>query len=303
VNPLLEARTSSARLAPDLALAFVSFIWGFTFVIVKNALGDISTFCFLALRFALAALCLLPLAVRGSRAPLGRAFIRGLPGGIVCGLFLWLGYVFQTAGLRYTTPARSAFLTCLYIVLVPPISAALARKAPNFSELAGLAIAAAGVFLLTIPRLDRSVSINPGDLLTLACSVAFALQVVAVGWYSERQAFEPVAFGQIAAAAVLSALCLPFEVPRVLWSPRVLLAIGVAGCFATALAFALQTWAQRRLTPTRTALIFSLEPVFALAAAVALTGEKLTAPSLAGCALILAGVVIVELRPLRRSHA
>lgn len=285
-----------ARWPADFALAFISLIWGATFILVKGALHDISTIWFLVLRFALATLCMAPILAIGLRKVGAGAVWRGLGGGAICGVFLWLGYMLQTAGLRYTTASRSAFLTCLYIVMVPPIAAALERRKPKTVELAGLAIAASGMFLLTVPSARNTGPINRGDLLTVGCAFAFALQIVTVGIYSRRGAFEPVAFGQIAAAAALSGICLPFAPPRAHWTQGVLIAILVTGILATAAAFALQTWAQQRTTATRAALLFALEPVFALAAAVVFAGERPGQTALAGCALILAGIVLVEWR-------
>lgn len=285
-----------ARWPADFALAFISLIWGATFILVKSALHDISTIYFLALRFALATLCMMPILAIASRKSGARAVWRGLGGGAVCGVFLWLGYVLQTVGLRYTTASRSAFLTCLYIVLVPPIAAALERRRPKTIELAGLAIAASGMFLLTVPSARNAGPLNLGDLLSIGCAFAFAFQIVAVGIYSRRGAFEPVAFGQIAAAGALSGICLPFEPPHATWTHGVLIAILVTGVLATAVAFALQTWAQQRTTATRAALLFALEPVFALAAAVVFAGERPGESALAGCSLILAGIVLVEWR-------
>lgn len=293
-QPVESRARLPAHWPADSALALVALIWGATFVVIKSALPDISTTYFLAVRFALASLCTAPVLVIGFRKAGSRAVWRGLRGGAVCGVFLWLGYILQTVGLRYTTASRSAFLTSLYIVLAPPIGAAIERRRPGFGELSGLAIAAAGMFLLTVNRAANSGPINRGDLLTIGCAVAFALQIVAVGFYSRREALEPVAFGQIAAAALLSALVLPFDHPHANWTPAVLFAIILTGVFATAVAFALQTWAQRRTSTTRAALLFALEPVFALAVSAGLAGERPGASALAGCALILAGIVSVE---------
>ena len=121
-----------------------------------------------------------------------------------------------------------------------------------------------------------------------------------LGYYSQREAFEAVAFGQIAGAALLSSLSLLVEPPRVHWSPGVLTALVLTGVFGTALAFAVQTWAQQFTSATRTALIFALEPVFALLTAVGLAGETVTGSGLIGAALILTGILLVELKPAAR---
>lgn len=288
---------SSTRWQADLALAVTALIWGGTFVVIKRALVDISTMYFLALRFALATLCMLAMFSGAFRRAGRRATWRGLAGGGVAGIFLWLGYVLQTFGLKYTTAGNSGFLTGLYIVFVPLIVAALYRRWPQVRELAGIAVAAGGMLLLTLPSLEHSAHMNRGDLLTIGCAVAFAFQVIALGYFSQRERFEAVAVGQIACTAILSLVCLPFEPPHAVWNGRVVFAILLTAIFATAVAFALQTWAQQYTTATRTALIFALEPVFALATAVVLGGERVSGFGLAGAALILTGILAVELKP------
>jgi drug/metabolite transporter (DMT)-like permease len=203
--------------------------------------------------------------------------------------------------LKYTSAGNSGFLTGLYIVLVPLISAAWYRKWPTASELTGIGVATAGMTLLTIPSLDRGFRVNRGDLLTIGCAVVFAFHLLVVGYFSARERFEAVAFGQIFCAAVLSGLALFFEWPTAVWTGRTVFAIVLTSVFATALAFALQTWGQQYTSPTRTALLFSMEPVFAVLAAIAYGGERLTIYSAAGGALILTGVLMVELKPGKRA--
>ena len=294
---MIARKAAPARWQADLALIFVAFVWGTTFVVVKAALPRISTLYFLSLRFALASACMFLMFLPAFRRTAPRALWQGLGGGAVAGVFLWSGYVLQTVGLKYTTAGKSGFLTGLYIVLVPLISAAVYRRWPQARELIGIAIAGAGMVVLTFPSLDAQFQMNKGDLLTLACAVAFAFHLLILGYYSQRERFEAVALGQIACAAILSSILLPFEPPAAAWSPGVIWAIVLTGVFATALAFALQTWGQQFTSATRTALIFSLEPVFALATAVALGGEKLTAAAAIGGALIFGGILMVELKP------
>jgi drug/metabolite transporter (DMT)-like permease len=288
-----------ARWQADLSLAVVALIWGVTFVSVKRALNEISTMYFLALRFGFASLCMLPMFAPRFRGAGSGAVWRGLRGGAAAGVFLWLGYVLQTFGLKYTTAGNSGFLTGLYIVLVPLISACVYRRWPQMPELIGITVASAGMLLLTIPSLDRNLQMNRGDLLTVGCAVAFAFQLLVLGYYSQRERFEAVAFGQIACAAVLSTISLAIETPKAVWTGSVIFALVLTGLFATALAFALQTWAQQYTTATRTALIFALEPVFALITAVLAGGEKLTLAAICGGGLILAGIVAVEMKPAR----
>jgi drug/metabolite transporter (DMT)-like permease len=288
-----------ARWQADLSLAIVALIWGVTFVSVKRALTEISTMYFLAVRFGFASFCMLLMFAPRFRGTGSGPFWRGLRGGAVAGVFLWLGYVLQSFGLKYTSAGNSGFLTGLYIVLVPLISACVYRRWPQMPEVVGIAVASAGMVLLTIPSLDRSLHMNRGDLLTVGCAVAFAFQLLVLGYYSQRERFEAVALGQIACAAVLSTVSLAIEPPRAVWSSSVIFALVLTSLFATALAFALQTWAQQYTTATRTALIFALEPVFALMTAVLAGGEKLTLAAVCGGGLILAGIVAVEMKPAR----
>lgn len=252
---------------------------------------------FLAVRFTLASLCMfvvfLPSFQRTPRAEVWR----GLRGGLIAGLLLWLGYVLQSFGLKYTTAGNSGFLTGLYIVLVPIISAAVFRRWPQARELLGIAIATGGMVVMTLPDLDSHFRMNRGDLLTIGCAVAFAFHLLVLGYFSQREFFQAVALGQIACTALLSTAALAIEHPHAVWTGRVVWAIIVTALFATTLAFALQTWAQQYTTATRTALIFALEPVFALAVAVVAGGERLTVAAACGGALILAGILAVELKP------
>lgn len=293
-------KVSPARWKADLALAIVALVWGTTFVVVKHALTDISTLYFLALRFSVASLCMLLMFLPAFRRAGARQVYQGLKGGAAAGLLLWLGYVLQTLGLKYTTAGNSGFLTGLYIVLVPLISAAVYRRWPQIPELIGILIASSGMALLTVPSMKHAFQLNIGDALTIACAVAFAFHLLLLGYFSQRERFEAVALGQILCAAVLSTISLLIEKPTVHWDPNVVFSILLTAVFATALAFALQTWGQQYTTATRTALIFALEPVFALLTAVSVGGERLTLAAISGGGLILAGILTVELKPARR---
>ncbi len=285
----------------DLALVIVALLWGATFVIVKRALVEISTMYFLAVRFTAASLFMLAIFLPAFRRADRHQIWRGLRGGFTAGLFLWLGYVLQTFGLKYTTAGNSGFLTGLYIVLVPLISAAVYKRWPQSRELAGIGIATTGMVVMTVPDLDAQFHMNRGDALTVGCAAAFACHLLVLGYFSQREFFPAVALGQIVCTALLSVLCLPIEHPTAVWSANVIGAICVTALFATALAFALQTWAQQYTTATRTALIFALEPVFALVTAVVAGGERLTIAAVVGGALILSGILAVELKPARSS--
>lgn len=287
-----------SRGAAELSLVLVSLLWGATFVLVQNALDDISTVLFLALRFSIAAAVLaLVHRVRG-----GRFSRAGLGAGILVGSLLYAGYLLQTLGLRHTTPATSGFITGLYVVLVPLLSAAALRRLPGWAEWTGFALAAVGMGLMTVDT--ARFAVGRGELLTLGCAFAFALHILALGHWSQRMPTDWLALLQIAACAVIALGSFWWtEAPYLRWSPAVVGAIAVTSLLATALAFWVQTWAQARTTPTRAALIFSLEPLFAWATSWLLEGEVLTLRAAAGAVCILAGVLLVELTPRRTSSS
>ncbi len=284
-----------ARWQADSGLAFVALVWGSTFVVVKQAITRISALYFLSLRFTLASLCLLILFLPAFRRLPAVKLVAGLRAGFITGLFLWTGYVFQTFGLHYTSAGNSGFLTGLYIVLVPIIGAVFYRQRPSAREVVGLVLAFAGMVIMTLPASGTAFSINFGDILTIAAAVAFAFHLLILGYFSKRESVEAVALGQIACAALLSTLSLTVERPVAAWSGAVITAIVLTAVFATALAFAVQTWGQKHTTATRTALIFALEPVFALITA-SVFGEPLRWLSVFGGSLILTGILAVEMK-------
>jgi drug/metabolite transporter (DMT)-like permease len=283
----------SRRPAAELALAFNTLVWGATFVLVKSALAAVSPLLFLGLRFTLATSAVL-LLFRGFGK--GGFVWREAGAGALAGIFLFGGYVFQTIGLRYTTAPKSAFITGLTSVMVPLLAALVYRVRPRISEVAGVIVATVGLGLMT---LETAVgSIGRGDLLTLFCAVSFAAHIVTLGHFSERMRFEVLSVMQVATAAVLAlSLFWWAEIPYLQWRPIVGYAILVTGLLATALAFSIQAWAQRYTTATRTALIYMLEPVVAWLTSYCLVGEGLSTRATAGAALILSGVLLVEMKP------
>jgi len=282
------------RWSAELALVGNALIWGSTFVVVKEALNDASVLLFLALRFALASV-ILGAAFR----PLPSKFAAGRPvvtAGFVSGLFLFAGYVLQTFGLRYTTASKSAFLTGLSIVMVPVMAAAVRRRRPDAAEAAGVAVATVGLALLTLN--GPITNVNVGDILTIGCAAAFAGQILVVGHFVPRFGFQAITLMQVATSAVLSGGLFWWAEPVfVHWTAGLMIALAVTAVLATAVAFSVMSWAQQYTSPTRTALIFSLEPVFAWATSYVVAGEVLSPRAAAGAALILGGIVLVELKP------
>ena len=288
-----------SRWKAEGALAANTVVWGATFVLVKAALEDVSPLLFLALRFSLAAAALAAVFGGGLRA---RFNWRAAGAGGLAGMFLFCGYALQTMGLRLTTAPKSAFLTGLTSVMVPLVGSLVYRIRPQASELIGVLVATAGLALMTLQSAIGAMS--RGDLLTVLCAVAFAAHIVTLGHFAEQMSFEILSVFQIVTAAALAlALFGWVETPHLEWRPAVVGAILITGLLATALAFTIQAWAQQYTTSTRTALIYMLEPVVAWMTSYLIVGEGLSRRAAVGAALILGGVVLVEMKPLNsRPH-
>ncbi len=276
---------------PTLALLAITAIWGSTFVVVKDAIGKIPVTDFLTVRFGLAALAMLALRPR-TLASLGSS---GRRVGVVIGLALASGYLLQTLGLQHTSAAVSGFITGMFVVLTPLGAAVLLRRPPSGTAWLAVGVATVGLGLLSL----RGFSIGFGELLTLGCAAAFALHIVALGkWASSYDAYG-LAVVQLLTTA---GLCAVFAVPGGLAMPpdgSVWFALVLTALLATALAFVVQTWAQAHLSPTRAAVIMTMEPVFGGVFAVALAGEVLGPRMLLGAALALAAMVLTEVGPRR----
>jgi drug/metabolite transporter (DMT)-like permease len=274
----------------------IAFIWGSTFVLVKQALNDSSPLVLNSARMVVAAVAL-AIFYRKNIAVLTRP---ALIAGMVVGIFLFLGYAFQTTGLKLTTPSKSAFLTGTSSVLVPLVLVAVWRVHIHLWRVAGIALALAGLFLMTVPGGGTGVAdfakVNFGDILTLGCAFSFAFHVIFVGHASQRFPFEQVAFLQVATAAVLMTVSAPLlEHPHFRPTPTVIAAVLVTGILCTAVAFSVQSWAQQFTPATHTALIFTTEPVFAWLTSFIILHERLGLRAGGGALLILGGVMVSEL--------
>jgi drug/metabolite transporter (DMT)-like permease len=276
----------STRTKAEAFLVVVTAIWGCTFVVVKGALADASPLPFLAVRFVLAGLLLL--------AILGRGQVDGatiVPGSIL-GLFLFAGYLFQTWGLTYTTPSKSAFLTGFSVILVPVIMM-LSGSRMGPATLIGGALGLCGIYFLVAPL--GMAAANRGDLLTLAGALSFAVHIVLVGHYTKKFSFLHLVPVQILVVGLLSLVALPVAPNHTLHlTGRLVGAILVTAVLATGVAFSVQNWAQQYTPAAHTALIFALEPVFAALCSRLVMGEHLGGRVLLGSGLILAGMVISE---------
>jgi drug/metabolite transporter (DMT)-like permease len=280
----------------ELALIGVAALWGASFSVTSALLSAVSPHTLLALRFALALAAfaaLRPRALLRAGAPAWRA-------GALLGFFLYAGFAFQTVGLAHTTPARSAFLTASYVLLVPLLGLVFLRERVGAPVVAGAVLATLGLALLTGPEV--SAQVRRGDVLSALCATGFALHLLALGRYAGGIATEALAGTQLAVVALLAlAGSLAFETPRLELDARASAGIAYLAFACTTLAYAVQTAAQRTTPAARAALIFALEPVFAALVSVGLGREWLGAREVLGGVLVLAGVALGE--ALRASPA
>jgi len=285
------------RLKADVALALCTVLWGATFVVVKGALADASVLAFMAVRFVLAAV-LMAVIYRRALQQLTSAEIRA---GAQIGFFMFTGYAFQTRGLIQTTPSKAGFITGFGVVLVPVLMAVFWGRRINRWVWGGALAALVGLYYLTVPPAGFT-ELNRGDLLVFICAVLFALHIIFVGRYSPHHSVGALSFLQVATTAALTVVALPlfslagWETPRLHWTADLVFAVLITAVLATAVAFSVQVWAQQWTTPTHTAILFSLEPVFAALTSYVVLGERLGGRALVGAALILVGILLAELK-------
>ena len=272
----------------SLALVAAALLFGSTFLVVQDAVESAEPLPFLAVRFAIGAAVLLPLALRRGTADLRTPGL--LRAGALAGLALTAGYVLQTVGLQYTTSSVSAFLTYLLVVFVPLIVAGATRRLPPWQTAVGVALAVGGLALLGG---GPDVGTGRGELLTLACALAFAVHLLALADAAPR--LPVAALSAVQFAVVAGVLVVPGLLTGGYAMGRGALAAAVyTGVATTGLALGLQAWGQRRVSATRAALILMLEPVSAAVLGFA-SGERLGAAGGAGALLILAGILLSEL--------
>jgi drug/metabolite transporter (DMT)-like permease len=270
-----------------IALVAVTAVWGVTFVQVKDALEIYPLYAFLALRFAIASAALGPLALRRLRG-LGA---EGFGISAMLGLLIAAGYALQTEGLARTTVSSTGFITGLYVIFTPLLALVLFRQRIGAAAWLGVAVSLVGLAMLS----GIHAGSLTGDALVLGSSAVYSLQIVLLERVACR--LDPLALTSVEMFAVFAAFaCVAgargeFDTPHgwTVWG-----ALLVTGLFASALGFLVQSWAQRGLSATRTALAFAMEPVWTALFGFTLAGDRLGALGWGGCAAILAGIILAE---------
>ena len=278
------------RLIYTLLLVAVTAVWGWTFVVVQDAIALYGVIPFLAVRFLLAGAALAPIyAMKLTR----RSLIVG--GGI--GLVLAAAYFFQTTGLLYTTPTNSGLITGLFVVFAPIADRLLFGASVSRQVVLAVALSLLGMVLLAGGGPEGA---NWGDLLTLLCAAALGLHIALLSRYAASHDAGALTLAQILSIALLFVIVWPFFAPVSLPTPEVWVALLVTGLLASAGAFLVQTTVQQHIPAARTAIILTMEPVFAALFGYWLAGDRLVAVQILGALMILSALVIGEVLPVLR---
>ena len=291
------------QLGSEGLLLLAAIIWGFAFVAQRVGMRHVGPFTFNAVRFALGSLALLPFAIvavrrrRGAEPDDGGGWKRtALIGGAVAGTVIFLGASFQQMGIVYTTAGKAGFITGLYVVLVPVLGIAIGRRTAAGTWI-GVLLAAAGLYLLSF---TGAFSISKGDLIVLAGTLFWAIHVLLISLLIHKTEAVVLAMIQFIACSVLSfAAALLFEEIELAGILDATLPILYGGLLSVGVAYTLQIIAQRKAPPAHAAIILSLETVFAALGGWLVLGEVLPVRGLAGCALMLLGIIVSQIGTLR----
>lgn len=275
-----------------LALFMTAFIWGTSFVVLKNTLDSVGTLWVLAIRFSVSAVLLALFAVKQLR----RMDKRVVKGSVMMGLCLAVAYIVQTYGLKYTTPGKNAFLTATYCVLVPFMAWGIYKRKPDASNILAAFLCLIGIGFVSLSNLSEGV--NVGDVLTLLCGVFYALQIIMMEQYAAHGEALSISTVQFASAAALCWVgALLFEQPPVAVPTAAWLNIAYLSVMCTAVCFFLQAWGMKYTPSSTAAVLMTLESVFGTFISVLFYHEPMTAKLLLGFALIFVAVLISETKP------
>lgn len=273
------------RVTAIVSLFLVSVIWGATFPVVKVSLDFITPMGFIALRFLLASLVLFLFYFK-------RVFRNrdAFKASLLLGIFLFLGYTFQTIGLKYTTSSNAGFITGLYVIFTPIFARFIVKERLTWRVWTALLFSLLGLYLLS-----GISGFNFGDLLELLCAIAYGIHVSLIGKFSREKDSATLTIMQLFFVFLLSSLWWGGEGFPVEFNPFLAFGIILTGIFASAIAILLQVKAQRQISPSRAAIIFTTEPVFAGLFSFLFLGEVFTTIGIFGAILILLGMLLVAL--------
>ena len=277
----------------DLLLLSVTFFWGITFLMVQEALDTIGVLAFLFWRFFIALLVMLVISKSAFKYLNKETFTKG----IMLGVFLFLAFAFQTFALLYAQSSIVAFLTGLSVIMVPILLFLFFKSSVRGFVFIGSLIAMVGLYLLTM---SGELTFGVGEFLTLICTFFVSIHIIYTDRYSKRYNIRLLVLLQFLVIVVLSlAGALTFEgsVLKMEWlNFEVLIAVGFTSILCTVYGFLVQTSVQRYTTPSKTAIIFTTEPIFAFAYGYLVGNEIFTTAQMWGCVLIVMAMLVAELK-------
>lgn len=276
------------------SLLFVTIFWGSTFILVKWTVAEIDLYFFLFIRFILAFLIMGAIFYK----KIVKIDKKTLKSAIILGILLGLAFITQTEGLQYTTASNAALITGLYLIFIPIFAAIFFRTKSNLLSVIGAIISLIGLYFLTQYSFT---GMNIGDVLMLLCAIVAAWQIIYTGRYSVRHNLIPLVAFQFLTVAIICGVVALFKGGFTTAIPRIaIITIIVTSLFATVLAFTVQAAAQRVIDPTRAGIILAMEAVFGVIFAYWWGGERLTTISMMGGGIMILGMVISEIHPIRR---
>ena len=277
------------RTRAETYLLIITVIWGSTFVLTKFILENASPFVYVTIRFFTASLLVTAIFFRRLRTISKDDFVKGS----VLGVLLFAGFALQTIGLKFTTASKSAFITGLMVVFTPIVQLIIERKVPRIGNCIGVVFVAIGLFLLTSPKGSE---FNIGDVLTLVCAVLFSIYTVYLCVYGKEHDPAHLTFIQFSSTTILAALAIPFlETPRLNLTSGFLVNLAYLALMPTVVALYVMAKFQKFTTPTRSAIIYSMEPPIAAIFAFFIVGEQIGVIGVVGGILILFGLIVSEL--------
>lgn len=284
----------------DLMMLLAAVIWGSAFVAQRLSAQDIGPFFYTGLRFLLGAgvvlvFCLLLPAQRKALRTIPTDF-RLLRAGGILGVVTAVAISAQQIGLQYTKIANAGFITSLYVIIVP-VMGLLSRHKTATGTWAGAVLAVIGMYFLSV---DDHFTVMLGDWYQLVCAIVISVQVLLVGRYAREHDPLLLSLVQFVATGLISMVVALFMEPMTFASVRAALpAILYGGGLSVGIAYTIQVVAQKRASPAHAAVIFSMEGLFAALAGWLVLGETLSLRAIAGCALMLAGLLVCQLLPGR----
>lgn len=295
--------SNKIRIFSSFGLLLAAVIWGFAFVVVKNSLDLIPPIYILAFRFTIASAALTLVMLPRLRYITRRDWMSGL----VLGAFLFAAHAVQTIGCQYTTAGKNAFLTTIYVIIVPFVHWIINRKRPSGYAIAAALLATVGIGLMSLQGGDSGVNI--GDMLTIICGFIYAIHIVYIDRYTETQDPITLTVTQMIFAAVFSWIFAPVmdgSFPTAAFRSEVVSGMLYLGLLSTMVGFLLQNLGQKYTSPSTASLLLSFESVFGVIFSTLFLHEQMTLRMLMGCLLMFVAVLLVETKftfltqPLRR---